>query len=173
MSTTVSIVDKAAANAILKKLEEAKQFIEMSQTEYETLHTQMDSLRQEKKFLTETVVSLKTQVEELQEQLWAGPTLREVPQEIPTPVDRFDADSQDDTTSWWEATDHHETQQNTAVIQTFDDVPDAMSVSTISTSSTRSPHKKNRKNKWHRESPKKWRRMMRSHRLQSILLTSN
>jgi hypothetical protein len=92
---------------------------------------------------------LKIQVEELQEQLLAGAT---------------------------HSTEHHEIQQQgTAVIQTFfDDVPDAMSVSTTSTTSTRSrPHKKNRKNKWHMQSPKKWRRMMRSHRLQSILLTSN
>jgi hypothetical protein len=127
----------------------------------------MDSFRQEKESLTQTVVSLKTQVEELHDQLLAGATHREAPPEIPT-ID-FDADYQD--TSSWEATDH-ETQDTTTTIQAFDDVPDAMSVSTTFTSSTRSPRKKNRKNKWWpKESPKKWRRMMKSHRLQSILLT--
>jgi hypothetical protein len=173
MPTSAASIINNAAHAMLK-IDETKQFIETCLTEYETLHTQIDTLRQEKESLTQTVGSLKTRLEELQGQLLAD-TRREVALEIPI-VD-FDA-GQDSQDTFWETTTeetHHDTITQTFhdVLDAFHDVPDAMSVSTIYTSSTSSPHRKNRKNKWHKASPKKWRRMVKTHRLQSILLTTN
>jgi chromosome segregation ATPase len=94
-SSAASIIDKAyTAHAILK-IDEAKQLIETFQMEYETLHAQIDSLRQVKESLTETVVSLETKLEELQDQF------AEIPQEIPTACVNFDA-GQDSQDTFWE-----------------------------------------------------------------------
>jgi ABC-type transporter Mla subunit MlaD len=193
----------AAAGAFQEHLEQAKQVLTSFEAdqqilvqERQTLESIISGLQKERRGLEETIAGIKEQLKELQSELAETQNqrvvantstlsaTREYPQfnEVSPHTDKHQDDiplhdDDDDSLNFLGTQAFLETQETTldsiAGIATQENIPaltDAPSVSTAGSQISRN-HRRPLVKVY--RSPKKWRRMMRTHRLQSIILNAS